>query len=65
MNIAKCARATEIMNKVKGGNPFVFSSRFLSYNEAKEGIRAQQAEADRRLQQILSKKNLSAIKMRA
>tara|TARA_A200000159_G_C7292237_1_gene326247 strand:- start:382 stop:579 length:198 start_codon:yes stop_codon:yes gene_type:complete len=65
MNIAKCARATEIMNKVKGGNPFVFSNKFLSYNEAKEGIRAQQAEADRRLQQILSKKNLTATKMRA
>jgi len=65
MNIAKCARATEIMNKVKGGNPHVFSMRFLDYDEAKEGIRAQQAEADRRLAQILLKKNLIATKMRA
>lgn len=52
MNIAKCARATEIMNKVKGRDPHAFSRRFLSYNEAKEGILAQQREADLRLKEI-------------
>lgn len=52
MNIAKCARATEIMNKVKGKDHFAFTRRFLGYNEATEGILAQQREADRRLKQI-------------
>ena len=51
-NIAKCARATAIMNKVKGKDPYAFSSRFLGYNEEAEGIFAQQREADRRLKQI-------------
>jgi hypothetical protein len=55
-NIAKCARATEVMNKVKGGNPFVFNSRFIGYNEKVEGILAQQREADRRLKQIQSQR---------
>lgn len=51
-NIAKCARATAVMNKVRGGNPFVFNHRFMGYNEAQEGIIAQQREADRRLREI-------------
>tara|TARA_Y100000361_G_scaffold32310_2_gene27024 strand:+ start:1375 stop:1563 length:189 start_codon:yes stop_codon:yes gene_type:complete len=51
-NIAKCARATMVMNKVKGKDPHVFNSRFAGYNEATEGILAQQREADRRLKQI-------------
>lgn len=51
-NIAKCARATSIMNKVKGRDPFAFTRRFLGYNEATEGIMAQQKEADRRLLEI-------------
>ena len=51
-NIAKCARATLVMNKVKGKDPHVFNSRFAGYNEATEGILAQQREADRRLKQI-------------
>jgi hypothetical protein len=55
-NIAKCARATEVMNKVKGGNPFVFNSRFIGYNEKVEGVLAQQREADRRLKQIQSQR---------
>ncbi len=57
-NIAKCARATEVMNKVKGGNPFVFSHRFMGYNEQSEGIMAQQREADRRLKQIQSQRSI-------
>ena len=52
MNVAKCARATEIMNKVKGRDPFAFSRRFIGYNEQNEGILAQQREADRRLKEI-------------
>lgn len=55
-NIAKCARATAVMNKVKGNDPFAFTRRFLGYNEATEGILAQQREADRRLKLIQSKK---------
>lgn len=51
-NIAKCARATAVMNKVKGKDPFAFTRRFMGYNEATEGILAQQREADRRLKQI-------------
>ena len=51
-NIAKCARATAVMNKVRGGDPFSFTRRFLGYNEGTEGIMAQQREADQRLRQI-------------
>jgi hypothetical protein len=57
-NIAKCARATSVMNKVKGRDPFAFTRRFLGYNEATEGIMAQQAEADRRLQEIQAQRLL-------
>lgn len=55
-NIAKCARATAVMNKVKGNDPFAFTRRFLGYNESTEGILAQQREADRKLKLIQSKK---------
>jgi hypothetical protein len=55
-NIAKCARATAVMNKVRGRDPFAFTRRFMGYNEATEGILAQQREADRRLKQIQAKK---------
>jgi len=60
MNIAKCARATEIMNKVKGRDPFAFSRRFIDYNEATEGILAQQREADRRLKEIQAQRLIRA-----
>lgn len=52
MNVAKCARATEIMNKVKGRDPFAFSRRFIGYDESTEGILAQQREADIKLRQL-------------
>ena len=55
-NIAKCARATSVMNKVKGKDPFAFTRRFIGYNEATEGILAQQREADRRLKEIQAKR---------
>ena len=57
-NIAKCARATSIMNKVKGRDPFAFTRRFLGYNEATEGIMAQQKEADRRLLEIQAQREI-------
>lgn len=55
-NIAKCARASEVLSKVSGKNPHAFSARFAGYNEATEGIMAQQREADRRLKQIQAEK---------
>tara|TARA_B100000941_G_C28366840_1_gene479961 strand:- start:484 stop:675 length:192 start_codon:yes stop_codon:yes gene_type:complete len=60
-NIAKCARATAVMNKVKGGDPFSFTRRFLGYDEAKEGIMAQQREADLKLQKILFNKKAKGL----
>lgn len=60
-NIAKCARATAVMNKVRGGNPFVFNHRFMGYNEAKEGILAQQREAELKLQKILANKKVKGV----
>lgn len=59
-NIAKCARATAVMNKVKGKDPFAFTRRFLGYNEATEGIMAQQREADRRLKEIQAQRLIRA-----
>ena len=44
------------MNKVKGKDPFAFTRRFIGYNEATEGIMAQQREADLKLQKILANK---------
>ena len=58
MSIAKDARATQIMNKVKGNDPYTFSHRFKGYNEATEGIMAQQREADRRLKEIQAQRSL-------
>ena len=60
-NIAKCARATAVMNKVKGKDPFAFTRRFLGYNEATEGILAQQREADLKLQKILANKRAKGV----
>ena len=61
MSIASNARASAVMSKVRGLNPQVFNSRFISYNEATEGIMAQQREADRRLKQIQAER---AIRLR-
>jgi hypothetical protein len=58
MNMSKSARATVIMNKVKGKDPLVFNSRFAGYDEVAEGIMAQQQEADRRLKEIQAQKAL-------
>ena len=61
-NIAKCARATEVMNKVKGNDPFAFTRRFLGYNELQEGIVAQQRQADLRLKQIQAERAIRMAK---
>lgn len=60
-NIAKCARATAVMNKVKGNDPFAFTRRFLGYNELTEGIKAQQRQADLKLQKILFNKKAKGV----
>lgn len=60
-NIAKCARATAVMNKVKGNDPFAFTRRFLGYNEVTEGIIAQQRQADLKLQKILFNKKAKGV----
>jgi hypothetical protein len=60
-NIAKCARATAVMNKVKGNDPFAFTRRFLGYNELTEGIIAQQRQADLKLQKILFNKKAKGV----
>ena len=60
-NIAKCARATAVMNKVKGKDPHAFNRRFLGYNEALEGLFAQQREADLKLQKIISNKKAKGL----
>ena len=58
MSIAKNARASAVMSKVRGLNPQVFNSRFITYNEETEGIMAQQREADRRLKQIQAERTI-------
>jgi len=60
MSVAKNARSTAIMNKVKGNDPFAFSNRFKGYSEATEGIVAQQMEADRRLREIQAQRAVRA-----
>jgi hypothetical protein len=61
MSLAKSARASEVMSKVKGGDPFAFTRRFLGYNEAKEGILAQQRQANIKLQKILFNKKVKGV----
>ena len=62
MSIAKNARASAVMSKVRGLNPQVFNSRFISYNEETEGIMAQQRESDRRLRQIQAQRAIRTAK---
>ena len=64
-NIAKCARATAVMSKVKGGDPFAFTRRFLGYNEVTEGVMAQQREADLRLKQIQAERAIRLQRVKA
>ena len=60
-NIAKCK--SNISNEQgKGRDLFAFTRRFLGYNEATEGIIAQQKEADRRLLEIQAQKAIRKAK---
>ncbi len=61
MSIAKNARASEVMRKVNGKDPHAFNRRFLGYNEALEGILAQQREADLKLQKIIANKKARGV----
>lgn len=55
-NIAKCARATSIMNNVQRG-AYVDMSKFANYGSiVEDSIFAQQREADRRLKEIQAKR---------
>jgi hypothetical protein len=47
---------------IKGCNPHVFNSRFAGYNEANEGILAQQRQADLRLKQIQAQRAIRTAK---
>ncbi len=51
MSIAKSARASQVARNIKSGY-YVGMRKFANYDESKEGILAQQREADRRLKQI-------------
>ena len=51
MSIASNARSSQVARNIKSGS-YIGMARFAGYNEATEGIMAQQREADRRLKQI-------------
>ena len=59
MSIAKNARASQVARNVNNG-AYIGMSRFAGYNEATEGIMAQQREADLKLQKILANKKAKA-----
>lgn len=61
MSLAKSARASAVMNKVKGGDPHAFNRRFIGYNAITEGIVAQQRQADLKLQRILLNKKAKGL----
>lgn len=60
MSIASNARASQVARNVNNG-AYIGMARFAGYNEATEGIMAQQREADRRLKQIQAER---AIRLR-
>ena len=56
MNIAKCARATSIMNNVKNGH-YIRGAKWMGFGSViEDSIIAQQKEADRRLREIQLRK---------
>jgi hypothetical protein len=61
MSIAQNARASQVARNVKSGS-YIGMSRFAGYNEATEGIVAQQREADLRLKQIQAERVLRKAK---
>jgi len=57
MSLSKSARASQVARNVKNG-AYIRIARFAGYNEATEGIVAQQREADLRLKQIQAERAL-------
>lgn len=56
MNIAKCAQATSIMNKIKNGH-YIRGAKWMGFGSViEDSLFAQQAEADRRLREIQLRK---------
>lgn len=61
MSIAKSARASQVARNIKRG-AYIGMAKFAGYNEATEGILAQQREADRRLKQIQAQRAIRKAK---
>jgi hypothetical protein len=61
MSIAKSARASQVARNIKSGY-YVGMRKFANYDESKEGILAQQREADRRLKQIQAQRAIRQAK---
>ena len=57
MSIASNARASQVARNINKG-AYIGMARFAGYNEATEGIMAQQREADRRLKEIQAQRQL-------
>jgi hypothetical protein len=56
MNIAKCAQATSIMNKIKNGH-YIRGAKWMGFGSViEDSLFAQQAETDRRLREIQLRK---------
>jgi hypothetical protein len=57
MNIAKCAQATAIMNNVRNGH-YIRGAKWMGFGSViEDSLFAQQAEADRKLQQLRMARN--------
>lgn len=61
MSIASNARASQVARNINKG-AYIGMTRFAGYNEATEGIMAQQREADRRLKQIQAERAIRTAK---
>lgn len=61
MSIASNARASQVARNIKSGS-YIGMTRFAGYNEATEGIMAQQRESDRRLRQIQAQRAIRLAK---
>lgn len=61
MSLAKSARASQVARNIKSGY-YVGMRKFANYDESKEGILAQQREADRRLKQIQAQRAIRQAK---
>jgi hypothetical protein len=61
MSIASNARASQVARNIKSGS-YISMARFAGYNEATEGVMAQQREADRRLKQIQAQRAIRKAK---